>query len=56
MTPITLERYLKEPGLDLRLYAEARRERAATLRRLLKALGEKLTPQPRGIRWIARLG
>ena len=56
MTPITLERYLNEPGLAPRLYAEARRERAATLRRLLKALVERLTPRPRQLRRIARLG
>ncbi|HUN67738.1 MAG TPA: hypothetical protein VMU46_02995 [Burkholderiales bacterium] len=56
MTPITLERYLNDPGLGLRLYAEARRERAATLGRLLHALLDKLTPRPRQIHWIARLG
>ena len=56
MTPITLERYLNEPGLGLQLYMEARRERAATVGRLLKALIERLTPQPRTIHWIARLG
>lgn len=56
MTPITLERYLNEPGLALRLYAEARRERGATLRRLLKALWQGLTPRPHPVRWIARLG
>jgi hypothetical protein len=56
MEPITLERYLDEPGLDLRLYAEARRERAALMRRLLKALLERLTPRPGPVHWIARLG
>jgi len=56
MTPITLERYLNEPGLHSRLHAEARRERAATLRRLLKALVDRLTPRPSPVRWLARLG
>ncbi len=62
MTPVTLERYLNEPDLGLRLYAQARRERAATVRRLLKALLERLAPRerlssrPRALRWIARLG
>jgi len=56
MEPITLERYLNEPGLDLRLHAEARRARSMEMRRLLNALVERLTPRSRPIHWIARLG
>ena len=56
MKPITQQRYLNEPDLDLRLHAEARRERAALMRRLLKALVERLTPRPGPVHWIARLG
>jgi len=56
MQPITLERYLNEPGLDLRLHAEARRARSLEMHRLLKALVEWLTPRPRPIQWIVRLG
>jgi hypothetical protein len=56
MTPITLERNLNEPGLYSRLRAEARRERAATLHRLLKAVVHGLTPRPRPVHWLARLG
>jgi hypothetical protein len=56
MTPITLERYLNEPDLDARLHAEARRERAAAMHRLIKALAAWLTPRPRPVRWLARLG
>jgi hypothetical protein len=56
MEPITLERYLNEPGLGLRLHAEARRERAAAMHRLLKALLERLKPRVMAVHWIARLG
>ena len=56
MKPITIERYLNEPGLVERLHAEARRERTAHLHRLLKALLERLTPRRRTLHWIARLG
>lgn len=56
MKPITLERYLNEPDFGLRLHAEARRERAALMRRLLKALAERLAPRPGPVHWIARLG
>jgi len=56
MNPITLERYLNEPGLAERLHADARRERTALMHRLLKALLERLTPRRRTIHWIARLG
>ena len=56
MTRITLERYRNDPGLDLRLHAEARRERAAAMGRLLKTLMERLTLRPRPAQWIARLG
>ena len=56
MTPITLERYLNEPDLRARLDAEARRERAAALHRLLRALVEWITPRARPVRWLARLG
>jgi len=56
MKPITLERYLNEPELDLRLFAEARRVRAEWLARQLKALVARLTPRPRPVHWIARLG
>jgi len=56
MEPITLERYLNDPELGLRLHAQARRARALTLHRLLKTLVERLTPRPRPIQWIARLG
>ena len=56
MKPITLEGYLNDPGLALRLHAEARRERSALMRRLLTALVERLTPRLRPVRWIARLG
>ena len=56
MRPITMEQYLNEPDLAARLHAEARRERAAYLYRLAKALIERLTPRRRTIHWIARLG
>jgi hypothetical protein len=56
MKPITIERYLNEPDLAARLHAEARRERAAYLHRLAKALLERLTPRRRTFHWIARLG
>ena len=56
MNPITLERYLNEPGLDLRLYAEARRARAATIGRLLKSLFAQLKPRSRPLHWLARIG
>jgi hypothetical protein len=56
MNPITLERYLNEPGLDLRLHAEAHRARAEMVGRLLKALVERLWPRSRPVHWIARLG
>ena len=56
MNPITLERYLNEPDLDLRLYAEARRARAAAMGRLLKSLLAKLTPRSRPLHWLARIG
>ena len=56
MKPITIERYLNEPGLVERLHAEARRERSALMHRLLKALLERLTPRRRTLHWIARLG
>jgi hypothetical protein len=56
MTPITLERYLNEPDLDLRLAAEARRARAELMGRLLKSLAVRLVPRPRPVHWIARLG
>ena len=56
MQPITLERYLNEPGLDLRLQAEARRVRAALMGRLLNSLVERLTPRYRPVHWLARLG
>jgi hypothetical protein len=56
MKPITLESYLNEPGLALRLHAEARRERSVLMGRLLKALVERLTPRLGPVHWIARLG
>jgi hypothetical protein len=56
MKPITLEGYLSDPGLDLRLHAQARRERAALMRRMAMALMERLTPRPGPVHWIARLG
>jgi len=56
MKTITLERYLNEPGLDLRLQAEAQRARAAMMGRLLKSLLERLTPHARPVHWLARLG
>lgn len=56
MRPITMERYLNEPELATRLHAEARRERAAYLYRLAKALIGRLAPRRRTIHWIARLG
>jgi hypothetical protein len=54
MEPITLERYLNEPGLDLRLQAEARRARSQAMHRLLKELVERLTPCAQPVRWLAR--
>ena len=56
MEPITLERYLNEPDLDVRLHAEARRARTVLMGRLLISLLERLTPRPGRIHWIARLG
>ena len=56
MEPMTIERYLNEPGLAERLHAEARRERAVYLYRFAKALIERFTPRRRTIHWIARLG
>lgn len=56
MEPITLERYLNEPDLVLRLHAEARRERAAAMHGLLKALLERLKAPVMPVHWIARLG
>jgi hypothetical protein len=56
MNPITLERYLNEPELDLRLHAAARRARAALMGRLFNSLLERLTPHARPGAWLARLG
>ena len=56
MNPITLERYLNEPGLELRLHAEARRARAAEMGRLLGSLVEQLKPRSRPNHWLARIG
>lgn len=56
MEPITLERYLNEPGFDGRLHAAARRARSREAHRLLKALVERLTPRAQPGRWLARLG
>jgi len=56
MNPITLDRYLNEPGLALRLHAAARRARAVEMDRLLKALLERLTPRAQPARWLARIG
>jgi hypothetical protein len=56
MNPITLERYLNEPELDLRLAAAARRARAESMARLLKSLVELLAPRPGPACWLARLG
>jgi hypothetical protein len=56
MKPITLERYLNEPDLDLRLHAQAHRARAALMGRLLAALVERLTPRAQPGDWLARLG
>ena len=56
MQPITLERYLNEPGLDLRLHAEAHRARAEMMGRLLKSLVEQLRPRSRPAHWLARIG
>ena len=56
MQPMTLERYLNDPGLDLRLHAQARRARTALMGRLLQSLVERLMPRPRPMHWIARLG
>jgi hypothetical protein len=56
MNPITLDRYMNEPDLDLRLHAEARRARAALMGRLFNSLVERLTPRPRPIHWLTRLG
>jgi len=56
MQPITLERYLNEPGLDLRLHAEAHRARAAMMGCLLKSLVEQLRPRSRPAHWLACIG
>jgi hypothetical protein len=56
MQPMTLERYLNDPGLDLRLHAQARRARAALMGRLVAALVERLTPRAQPGDWLARLG
>jgi len=60
MYPVTLEEFHNNPALRRRLFAMARRERAAAIRAGLHWLRERLTTRVRWLthspQWIGRLG